>query len=52
MRPSDFTEDTVHLRDYLFIAYKRRWLLISCLLLVVMGTAYITFTAKPVYEAK
>ncbi len=49
---SDVTEDSIHLRDYLYVAYKRRWLILGCLLLVFSTTAYITFTADPVYEAK
>jgi len=52
LRTSTHTEDAIHLRDYLFLAYKRRWLIIGCFLLVFLGTSYITFTATPVYEAK
>ena len=52
MKTADFNQDTIHLREYLFVAYKRRWLILGCLLLILVGTFYITFSAQPVYEAK
>lgn len=52
MKTLDVGEDSIHLRDYLFLAYKRRWLILICLLLVFLSTCYITFRAAPVYEAK
>lgn len=52
MNSSDFGGETIHLRDYLYIIYKRRWLILATLGLVISATAYLTFTAKPVYEAE
>jgi tyrosine-protein kinase Etk/Wzc len=48
----DLGGESIHLRDYLYIIYKRRWLILSCLFFVLTATSYLTFTAKPVYEAQ
>ena len=39
------------LQNYLAILLRRRWLIISCFVLISAGTALITFTAAPVYES-
>src|SRR4030067_2590199 len=39
------------LQTYLAILLRRRWLIISCFILISAGTALITFTAAPVYES-
>jgi len=52
LKTADISQDSIHLREYLFVAYKRRWLILGCFLLIFLATLYITFSAKPVYEAK
>lgn len=42
----------VHLRDYVRILYKRRWLMASAFLTVMVAVALYTFTATPLYEAR
>lgn len=44
-------EEEVHLSDYLTVVLKRKWIIVTCLLITVMGTAYVTFTKTPVYKA-
>lgn len=41
----------MHLRDYLSIVYKQRWLILACLIATVSLTAISTFRARPVYQA-
>lgn len=44
-------EQEVHLSDYLTVIMKRKWIILTCLLVTVMITAYVTFTQTPVYKA-
>ncbi len=40
-----------HLSDYLHIVWKRKWIIIAFLLVVVSIVAYKTYNTTPVYEA-
>jgi capsular exopolysaccharide synthesis family protein len=44
--------DDIHLKDYLWVAYKRRWAILAFFSVVVVLTALYSFTAVPLYEAK
>ncbi len=44
-------EKEIHLRDYWKVIRKRRWTILAFFLIVVVTTAIITFTTKPVYRA-
>lgn len=44
-------EQQVNIQDYLRIVYRGRWIILASFLVVLLITAYITFTSKPVYEA-
>ena len=48
---SDMQERQVSIKDYIRVLYKARWVIIISFLLVVISTAYYTFTTEPVYEA-
>ena len=37
--------------DYLRIAYRGRWIIIACFIIVFVITLYITFTSPSIYEA-
>ena len=41
----------VHLLDYVRVLYKRRWLVATTFLIVVLSVTVFTFTVAPVYEA-
>ncbi|NOX37003.1 MAG: polysaccharide biosynthesis tyrosine autokinase [Calditrichaeota bacterium] len=44
-------EQQISLQDYLRILYRGRWIILSSFLIVLLATAYFTFTTPPVYEA-
>ncbi|RMF60098.1 MAG: polysaccharide biosynthesis tyrosine autokinase [Calditrichaeota bacterium] len=44
-------EQQISLQDYLRILYRGRWIILTSFVVVVLATAYFTFTATPVYEA-
>lgn len=44
--------DELHLRDILQALYRRRWVAIAALLIVVIPVSVSTFLATPVYEAR
>jgi hypothetical protein len=44
-------EEEVHLRDYLGVIMKRKWVVLSFLLSVVIITMVITFTTTPQYKS-
>lgn len=44
--------DEIDLRNLLWILYRRRWTAATVLVLVVLATAVVTFTATPIYEAR
>ncbi len=41
-----------HLLDYVKVVYRRRWIVATVFIVIVVGTAAYTFTATPIYEAK
>ena len=43
--------EETHLRDYLRVLHKRRWLALGTFSAVVVGTVIWTFTQTPIYEA-
>ena len=47
----DAVAEEVHLRDYIRVLAKRKWLVITAFVLIVASTALFTFTADPVFEA-
>ncbi|RLC01162.1 MAG: hypothetical protein DRH90_16790 [Deltaproteobacteria bacterium] len=47
----EYREETIDLRDYLRVLRKRRWVIISIFMVIVLGVAVHTFTATPIYEA-
>ncbi len=44
-------EQQVSLQDYLRILYRGRWIIAASFLVVILATAYFTFTTPKVYEA-
>lgn len=44
-------EEQVSLQDYLRIMYRGRWIIAISFLVVLIATAFFTFTTPPVYEA-
>ena len=44
-------EQGLRLEDYIRILYQGRWLILAAFLIVLLVTAYYTFTSPPVYEA-
>ncbi len=44
-------EQQISIQDYLRILYRGRWIILTSFLIVILATAYFTFTATPVYEA-
>ena len=44
------TEQEIHLRDYLLVLYKQRWLAVVTFVLVVAGATIWTFVQTPIYE--
>jgi uncharacterized protein involved in exopolysaccharide biosynthesis len=44
------SEQEIHLRDYLLVLYKQRWLAIVTFVLVVAGATIWTFVQTPIYE--
>ncbi|MFW6055052.1 MAG: Wzz/FepE/Etk N-terminal domain-containing protein, partial [Thermodesulfobacteriota bacterium] len=43
-------EQEVHLLDYVRVLRKRKWIILTCFVLVVMVTAYTTLTQTPIYR--
>lgn len=43
--------EEIHLRDYIRILAKRKWLVVSSFVIIVVSTALFTFTMDPIYEA-
>ena len=43
--------EEVHLSEHFNVILKRKWTIITCLLVIMMVTAYATFTKKPMYQA-
>ncbi len=49
--PEEFVEQEIHLRDYLRIVSKRRYVVLTMLAIVFLATAVLTFTSTPIYTA-
>ena len=45
-------EDEIHLRDYLDVLIRRKWTVVSILLIIFFGTALFTLTRTPLFLAK
>ncbi len=45
------TEETIDLRDYLRVLSKRRWIIFSTFMVMVLAVAVHTFTATPIFKA-
>jgi len=48
--PPPREEKEVHLRDYWRVIQKRRWVIFAVFLIVVVATAIVTFTMRPIYR--
>ena len=44
-------EQVIHLRDYFLVLLKRKWLILSIMLLAILAAAVKSFTAVPYYTA-
>ncbi|MFZ2196889.1 MAG: exopolysaccharide transport family protein, partial [Thermodesulfovibrionales bacterium] len=44
-------EENIHLRDYLSVMMKRRWIIITFLICVVVATTILSFLMVPVYQS-
>lgn len=53
MEPLDVQqeEQQINIQDYLRIIYRGRWIILASFVIVLLITAFFTFTSKPVYEA-
>ena len=52
MRLEDFeTQEETHLRDYLTVILRRKWIVISFALCVIIAVTISTFTMRPLYKA-
>jgi len=47
----DEREEQIDLRDYLRVVLKRRWIIFTIFMLVVLSVAIHTFSATPIYQA-
>ena len=48
---SDWDAEEVHLRDYLDVVFRRRWLIISFLMLTFISTLILTLASPKIYKA-
>jgi succinoglycan biosynthesis transport protein ExoP len=48
---SDWDAEEVHLRDYLDVIFRRRWLVISFLMLTFISTLILTLASPKIYKA-
>ena len=48
---AEFTNNEIHLKDYIDVLRKRLWTVVTFFVIVVTVVAIHTFTSKPVYEA-
>ena len=48
---SDWDMEEVHLRDYLDVIFRRRWLIISFLMLTFISTLILTLASPKIYKA-
>lgn len=49
--PEEFEEQEIHLRDYLRIISKRKYLIFTVFVIVFLATAIKTFTTTPIYTS-
>ena len=47
----NFFEEEIHLRDYLRVIFKRRWLIATVLLIVVVSVTIESFRMTPIFRA-
>ncbi|HPD60158.1 MAG TPA: polysaccharide biosynthesis tyrosine autokinase [Thermodesulfobacteriota bacterium] len=47
----NFSEEEIHLRDYLRVIFKRRWLIITVLIIVTLTVTIESFRMAPLYRA-
>jgi len=47
----EYQEEQIDLRDYLRVLLKRRWLIFTIFMIVVLTVAIHTFSATPIYQA-
>ena len=47
----EYSVENFHLRDYLHIVFKRKWIVISFFISVVVTTAILSFFMVPVYQS-
>ena len=47
----EYREEQIDLRDYLRVLIKRRWIIMTIFVVVVLTVAVHTFTATPIYKA-
>ena len=47
----NFFEEEIHLRDYLRVVFKRRWLIVTVLLIVVVSVTIESFRMTPIFRA-
>jgi len=47
----NFFEEEIHLRDYLRVIFKRRWLIVTILLIVVVSVTIESFRMTPIFRA-
>ncbi|MDZ7724285.1 MAG: polysaccharide biosynthesis tyrosine autokinase [candidate division KSB1 bacterium] len=48
---SETPESEIHLRDYLRVFSRGKWIIAACFILVMVITVWVTFTTEPVYQA-
>jgi len=48
---SDWDAEEVHLRDYLDVIFRRRWLIVSFLMLTFISTLILTLASPKIYKA-
>ena len=48
---SDWDAEEVHLRDYLDVIFRRRWLIVSFLMLTFISTLILTLASHKIYKA-
>lgn len=44
-------EENINLADYYYVLIKHKWLIVSCLIVILSLTLFFTFRMKPVYQA-
>jgi tyrosine-protein kinase Etk/Wzc len=47
----DVEEREIHLNDYIEVLLRKKWIVISCFVVIVLATVIGTYLATPIYEA-